>query len=102
MARQPDCVEGMALDLNGLVQPCDIQGRDPEVGDIYRSHSGQPALWWIVGHICGESHSTFLYIVFNMRGEIVGTSKAAGYYLAKRNRVGFMPIPLLQPEWINA
>ena len=101
MARQPDSIEGLTLDLSGLPSPSDTEEREPIVGDIYRSQAGQPAYWWIVGHVSnGMNWEAFIYLTFNMRGEIVGTGRAAGYYLAKRPRVGFMPIPPLQPEWI--
>ena len=100
MARQPESVDGLVLDMSALPLAPESGCDEPQVGDIYRSHSCPPALWWIVGHVQGEFHSTMIYLVFNMRGQIVGTSKAATYYLRQRHKVGHCPIPPLIPEWI--
>jgi len=100
MARQPESVDGLVLDMSALPLAPESGCDEPQVGDIYRSHSGQPALWWIVGHVQGDFSSTMIYLVFNMRGQIVGTSKAATYYLRQRRKVGHCPIPPLIPEWI--
>lgn len=100
MARHPESVDGLVLDMSALPLAPEYDCGEPQVGDIYRSHGGQPALWWIVGHVQGELHSTMIYLVFNMRGQIVGTSKAATYYLRQRRKVGHCPIPPLIPEWI--
>lgn len=99
MARQPDTVDGLVLDVTGLPFAAEPGSSDPQVGDLYRSHAGQPAYWWIVGHICNDLHDTMLYIVFNTRGQIVGVQRAATYYLARRQKIGHMPIPALQPTW---
>ncbi len=100
MARQPETVDGLTLDVSGLPFAAEPGSSDPQVGDIFRSHSGQPAYWWVIGHVQGECNDTMLYIVFNMRGQIVGVQKAATYYLARRQKVGHMPIPPLQPTWL--
>ncbi len=99
MARQPESVDGLSLDMSGFPVgsvPC---GEEPQVGDIYKPRAGQPGFWWIVGHIQGECHNTLLYLTFNLRGEIVGQGKAAVYYMRERNKIGHCPVPPLVPEW---
>lgn len=100
MAKQPESMDGLTLDLSGLPFPIELGSSNPEVGDIYRSSAGHPAYWWIVGRVCGECHDTMFYIRFNLRGQIVGVQKAATYYIARKQKVGRMPIPDLQPDWI--
>jgi hypothetical protein len=99
MARQPEHQEGLTIDLSGLPGGRLIPGEEPEVGNIYKPRSGQRGFWWIVSITRGEFHHTALYLIFNLNGECVGTSKAAMYYLRDREKIGHMALPDLTPEW---
>lgn len=99
MARQPEAVDGIALDLSGMPNGAPPVGEEPCVGDIYKPRAGQGGFWWIVGHVEGEYHNTLLYLTFNLSGQLVGQGKAGFHYIRERQKIGYCPVPPLVPEW---
>ncbi len=99
MSRQPESVDGLQIDMSAYPVDCPPPSGDPQVGDIYKPRAGQPGFWWVVGHVAGEYHDTLIYLTFNLQGQIVGQGKAARYYMRDRQKVGYCPVPPLQPEW---
>lgn len=99
MARFPEAIDGITLDLSGLPGGPPPVDEEPCVGDIYRPRAGQPGYWWIVGITQGEFHHTALYLTFNLRGELVGQGRAGMHYIRERQKVGRCEIPAISPEW---
>jgi hypothetical protein len=101
MARQPDVVEGIQLDLSGIPGGMDqFTSGDVQVGHIYRPRSGQTAFWWVVSITQGDYHHTAVYLIFNTRGECTGVSKCGVNYLGERSPVGHADVPMITPSWL--